>query len=62
MGTISAPPPQVTAISGPWDAGMTRQEGEWTVYWVWYEAPQFDAEGDGPYSGSSIRESAMRRL
>jgi hypothetical protein len=35
-GTISIPPPEVTAISGPWDGGLTRQEkstlGEATVY------------------------------
>jgi hypothetical protein len=66
MGTISAPPPQVTAISGPWDDGMTRQEhsalGEATVYWVWFDEPQFDADGDGPYRGGSIHENSMTSI
>jgi hypothetical protein len=66
MGTISAPPPEVIAISAPWDGGMTRQEhsaqGEATGYGVWFDEPQCDADGDGPYRGGSIRESAMTRL
>ena len=37
-GTISRPPTEVTAISGPWKNGLTRTEhsalGEATVYWV----------------------------
>jgi hypothetical protein len=62
-GTISAPPPEVTALSGPWDRNLTRQEqsalGEATVYWVWFDEPQRDADGDGPYHGGCIPESAM---
>ena len=66
LGTVSVPPPEVTAISGPWDDGMTRQEhsalGEATVYWVWFDEPQFDADGDGPYRGGSIHENAITRV
>ena len=62
-GTISAPPAEVTAISGPWNNGLTRQEhsalGEATVYWVWFDEPQLDADGDGPYKGGSIWETAL---
>jgi hypothetical protein len=62
-GTISTPPAEVTAISGQWDNSLTRQEhsalGENTVYWVWFDEPQRDADGDGPYSGGSIWESAL---
>jgi hypothetical protein len=62
-GTISYPPTEVTAISGSWDDGLTRQEhselGQATVYWVWFDEPQLDAEGDGPYRAGSIHESAM---
>jgi len=50
-------------ISGSWDDGLTRQErselGQATVYWVWFDEPQLDAEGDGPYRAGSIHESAM---
>jgi hypothetical protein len=62
-GTISKPPTEVTTISGPWENGLTRTEhsalGEATVYWVWFDEPQLDASGDGPYRGGSIWESAM---
>ena len=62
-GTISTPPPEVTAISGPWQEGLTRQEisalGTNTVYWVWFDQPQLDANGEGPFSGGCIWESAL---
>jgi len=62
-GTISRPPTEVTAISGPWKNGLTRAEysalGEATVYWVWFDEPQLDADGEGPYRGGSIWESAL---
>jgi hypothetical protein len=62
-GTISEPPPEVTALSGPWDLGLTRIErsalGEATVYWVWFDEPQRDADGDGPYRGGCIHEGAL---
>lgn len=66
IGTISSPPAQVTALFGPWDRGLTRQEnsalGANIVYWVWFDEPQYDADGDGPYKGGSIWESALTRL
>lgn len=66
VGTISAPPFAVTTISGPWDGGLTRHEvsalGTNTVYWVWFDEPQHDADGDGPYRGGQIWESALALL
>jgi hypothetical protein len=57
-GTIAAPPDAVVSISGRWDNDLTRQEksalGTHTVYWVWFDEPQLDAEGDGPFRGGSI--------
>ena len=65
-GTISAPPDAVTSLSGAWDGGLTRQEfsvlGTHTVYWVLFDEPQFDADGDGPYLGGRIWESALSLL
>ena len=62
-GTISKPPPEVTTLSGPWDGDLTRIErsplGEAVVYWVWFDEPQLDADGDGPFRGGSIHENAM---
>ena len=66
LGTVSVPPEEVTAISGEWDAGLTRQErsalGTNKVYWVWFDEPQQDADGDGPYRGGCIWESALSRI
>jgi hypothetical protein len=63
LGVISRPPDEVTSISGEWDGELTRQEisdlGTNTVYWVWFDEPQFDADGDGPYRAGSIWESAL---
>ena len=63
-GTIAEAPSEVTTLSGPWDnGGLTRQEhsalGENTVYWVWFDEPQLDADGDGPYRGGSIWAAAL---
>jgi hypothetical protein len=64
MGTVSAPPHAVTTISGPWDEGLTRREvsalGTHTVYWVWFDEPQHDAEGDSPYRGGQIYVSVSK--
>jgi len=66
IGTVSSPPDAVTTISGPWDEGLTRREvsalGTNTVYWVWFDEPQHDADGDGPYRGGQIWESALTLL
>ncbi len=63
VGTISVPPPEVTMLSGPWEGGLTRQSnsslGTNTVYWVWFDEPQCDADGDGPFRGAQIWASAL---
>lgn len=63
-GTISEPPDAVTSLSG--ENGLTRQEtsalGTHTVYWVWFDESQFDADGDGPYSGGQVWETALSLL
>jgi hypothetical protein len=66
-GTVDLAPPEVTMLSGPWDnGGLTQQEhsalGENTVQWVWFDEPQRDADGDGPYRGGSIWVSALRLI
>jgi len=65
-GTISLPPPEVTAISGPWDDNLTWMEGSMLgsnrVYWVWFDVRQYDAEGEGPFIGGCIWETALTRI
>jgi small-conductance mechanosensitive channel len=66
LGTIATPPDAVTTISGKWDGDLIRQEnsalGTNTVYWLWFNEPQLDANGDGPYRGGSIWEDALTIL
>ena len=63
VGTITEPPAEVVALSGLWDGNLTRQEksalGVNTVYWVWFDVPQLDADGDGPYRAGQIWETAL---
>ena len=33
-----------------------------TVYWVWFDEPQVDADGDGPDRGGQIWKSALSLL
>ena len=66
-GTVDVAPQEVTMLSGPWDnGGLTRQEhsalGEITVQWVWFDDPQHDADGDGPYRGGSIWVSPLQLI
>ena len=62
-GTISRPPLEITTLSGAWDGDITRIEhsalGEALVYWVWFDVPQFDVDGDGPFRGGQIWECAL---
>jgi len=43
--------------------GLTREGvsalGTNTVYWVWFDEPEFDADGDRPFKGGQIWESAL---
>jgi len=62
-GTIGAPPASVVALSGPWQNNLTRNVkarlGMKVFYWVWFDEPQVDTEGDGPYSGGEIAEDVL---
>lgn len=62
-GTISVPPHAVAAAGGAWEGELTQMEvsalGTQVVYWVWFDEPQRDADGDGPYRGGQIWESAL---
>lgn len=66
LGTIAEPPDEVLTIGGQWSAQISRVEisalGEHTVYWVWFDEPQLDGDGDGPYRAGSIWETALTLL
>jgi hypothetical protein len=63
LGTISEPPSALIALSGAWEDGLSGMEnsalGVHKVYWVWFDEPQLDADGDGPYRAGSIWEESM---
>lgn len=66
VGAVAPPPPEVLAISGPWDENITFMEvsalGANRVYWVWFDKPQYDPEGEGPFIGGCIWETALTLL
>ena len=47
----------------PLGGKLTQQEesalGMNTVYWIWFDLPQFDADGEGPYRAGQIWETAL---
>lgn len=61
IGTVAPPPNVVSAISSAWRDNLTRvtmtKLGAKTAYWVWFDEPQRDADGDGPYKGAEIGEA-----
>jgi len=64
-GTVRKPPAEVIQISGEWN-GLTRIEhsnlGENVVYWIEFDEPQRDADGDGPYHAAGIWAQSLSLL
>ena len=65
-GTVGVPPPQIIAVSDSWESdGLTRLERSAssvnTVCFVYFDEPQLDADGDGPYRGGHVWASALTR-
>ena len=64
-GVIRKPPAEVIQIGGPWK-GLTQIEksalGENIVYWVEFDEPQLDADGDGPYRAGCIWQQSLSLL
>ena len=59
-GVISKPPEYVVELAedqNPWD-GVHRwvygRKGTVECYWVTFDEPQFDSDGDGPYEEAEI--------
>jgi hypothetical protein len=65
LGTIDEPPEQVAALAEGWQ-GVVRMvqttSGPCPFYWVSFDEPHRDAEGDGPYGGAEIPENALKKL
>lgn len=56
-GTIAEPPDAVVSMvndwQGPWRI-VEALRGPLRFYWVEFDEPQTDADGDGPYFGAEI--------
>jgi hypothetical protein len=63
QGVVASPPNEVTVISGAWPDNLTRvtttKMGAKRAYWIWFDEPQRDADGDGPYRGAEIWEEFL---
>jgi hypothetical protein len=57
VGTVDYPPEGVAALTGDWE-GLYRTvqqvNGLHHYYWVTFDEPQTDSDGDGPYAGAEI--------
>jgi hypothetical protein len=63
-GVIRLPPPQVAGLDGDWSGHVRRVQTTQSVvtfYWVEFDRPQRDANGDGPYLGGEIDEPHLER-
>jgi hypothetical protein len=62
VATICAPPAHIVSFAGGW-TGLTRTvaslRGPLKFYWVRFNEPQRDADGDGPYAEAEIEEAVL---
>jgi hypothetical protein len=62
LGTVSVPPEPVKRLAGDW-SGCVRhvknRQGILPYYWVEFNEPQLDSDGDGPYAGGEIEASYL---
>lgn len=57
FGTIAEPPNVLQDSDASWGwltKSVKTLKGERTFYWVRFDTPQHDADGDGPYSEGAI--------
>ena len=64
-GTILNPPNYILEISEEWD-GISRKiktpKGKLVFYWVIFDEPQFDSDGDGPYAEAEIDSQYLKLI
>ena len=62
-GTVTRPPYGVRNLTGDWQ-GVYRYvravKGPLLFYWVQFDTPQPDTEGDGPYFGGEIESEFLQ--
>lgn len=67
-GTVSIPPKLISRKnqdklkSKTWYRCIQTQKGELHFYWIEFDTPQIDADGDGPYKSGEIESSVLTLL
>ncbi len=67
-GTVSMPPEgaqELVRDQAPWQGLTRRVKGRhrrFVLYWVTFDEPQEDADGDGPFEGAEIEAEALHLL
>lgn len=63
--TICSPPDYISSLAPGWNA-LTRTiqgaTGLLTFYWIRFDEPQRDADGDGPYFEAEVDEAALSSI
>lgn len=57
LATVAEPPDPVLNMVDGWHGvwrEVTAVKGVLTFFWVEFDEPQIDADGDGPYAGAEI--------
>ncbi len=68
LGTIVEPPEfarQLVQDRDPWEGWhrfVQGVKGPIEFYWVDFDEPQIDADGDGPYAGGEIRAEMIEHM
>ena len=65
IGTVSKPPDVIREIPGGWndifrEIKLINRIG--VFYWIKFDQPHFDADGDGPYSEAEIESKYLSLL
>ena len=61
-GTIKEPPAAVKSLDEEWNGyqkTVSSIKGKFTAYWVEFDEPQIDADGDGPYAAAEIHSEFL---
>lgn len=68
-GSVEPPPESAKALAAdggePWDGWhrfVIGVQGGIEFFWVVFDEPQIDADGDGPYQGGEIHADMMERV
>ena len=66
IGIISNVPEQVKALNSGWENDYSRKvktrNGEKLFYWIRFDSPQLDADGDGLYREAEIEKRFLELI